>query len=357
VSPSGELQYCGDDNKAVVSDLSPEEFAEGTLMQGAKCVRILGTRDNAALIRAVYTKRKKDIPSQSVLIGGPRIGLRQENDKEDAAAIFLRMRAATMPSSVGGWRHLTRYDFVIYSMLLELQKSGGEVTKSVDLYLRQHPAWPALSFIYEAQYEPACLLVSEIVDPRWHVDPEEPDRFAQLRYFLGFGHTITEAAKNISSALSLLRGFAGTCPPCEDPRRRRAMLTVASWFGSFVESSKLSKSLEEHLEPPRSFLLRYLYRSNESEDYDTRFVRANHRFVRFVRSVWLDNLYMDRQYETVTQELGRRDPSRVSRHKMLCPSGYARTLFVPEHFFKTPDEVAAWKDHIVDLGKSHSQRH
>jgi hypothetical protein len=327
----------------------PEEFAITPLVRNAEKISMLGTHENAPLIQAVYRARKDDIPSRKILIASPRVGIKRGDESPEV--VFSRMSTVTWACSVGGWRMLNSDDFVIYSLITEMQKASGEMTETARLYLESHPAWPAVSFVYRNQPEAACRLLTEIIDPRWHIAVDEPERYAQLRGYLGFGKTILHATEKLSAALGLLRGYNGECPSCDDPRLRRTMLTVASWFGGFVEDSALTKELDRHLQQPSAFLLRYLYTESE-ERYDMRFVRANHRFIRFVRAVWLDNLYLPRRYRKITQTLGRKNPSKVTRPLMLKPKGYERTLFVPEHFFYEMDEVAAWKAHTAKLRRA-----
>lgn len=353
VEADGRVWY-GDGVSISVSDLSPEEFAGTSLVKRSHKIMFLGTHANASLIRAVYMVRREDTPSRKVMIASPRVGVRKNTDKPEV--VFSRMATNSWASSVGGWRPVTSHDFVIYSLIAEIRKAKGALTKSAELYLKQHPAWPAVSFIYRHQPNPACRLLTEIIDPRWHVDVDEPDRYAQLRNYLGFGATIKIATKNISSALNLLRGYNGACPPCNDVRLYRTMLTVASWYGGFVGDPKLTgdskKDLSKHLREPTAFLMRYLYDPREEEKRDVRFVRANHRFIRFLKMVWLDNLYLSRRYRTVPSKSGGRPLGGEPRRKMLCPKGPERTLFVPEHFFTEMDEVEAWKEHSARLLQS-----
>lgn len=331
------------------SSCSPEEFVKTSMVQRAKRIRFLGTHANASLIRGVYIARSGDIPSNQITIASPRVGIRHESD--EPSVVFSRMATNTWPSSVGGWRQVTSHDFVIYSLIAEIQKAKGVVTKSALLYLKQHPAWPAVSFVYRHQWQPACRLLTEIIDPRWHIDVDDPERYAQLRNYLGFGSTIKEATGKISAAVNLLRGHDGACPPCDDVRLYRTMLTVASWFGGFIKDPALENNLGKYLHKPAAFLLRYLYDPREEERHDVRFVRANHRFIRFVRAVWLDNLYLHRRYRTVTQKF-RKHSEQTTRRKLLAPKGYERTLFIPQHFFVESDEVLAWKEHTTRLRRA-----
>lgn len=354
VDEAGKGWYTDGSSIRDVPDFAPERFVLLPVVQQAQVIRVLGTHASAPLIRALYVTKKRD-PSCQIKIASPRVGLRSGG--EDAELVFSRMASVTWPSSVGGWRLLTDVDFVIYSLITEMQKSKGNLTESALLYLKQHPAWPAISFIFQRQLEPACRLLTEIADPRWHEDPDYPGRLGGLRDYLGFGNTPRAAAEHFSAALSLLRGHGGACPEGENKHLYRTMLTIATWYGAFAKYSALSKELGEHLTRPEAFLLRRLHNPVDQDDQDIRFVKANHKFIRFVKEVWLDNLYPSRHYRKLVQKLGRKHPERVLRYKMLCPRGYARTLFAPEHFFKmedavVQDEVDAWKAHVSKLRRT-----
>ena len=348
VGPDKRIWYAHDATVRAVDD-PPEEFASRPLVKQAQKVMFLGTQANAAMIRAVYISRKGDIPSRRIMIASPRAALRKGDESPET--VFSRMATNVWPSSVGGWRMVTSHDFVIYSLIHEVQKGRDDksvrISDSAVLYLRQHPAWPAISFIYRHQPVPACLLLTEIIDPRWHIDVDYPDRHAKLRNFLGLSK-----AANIQLALNVFRGYGGEWPPMESKRLYRSMLTIASWYGEFVKHPELTKDLGKHLREPRAFLLRHLYEPKEDEQHDIRFVRTNDFFIEFLQTVWLDNLYPNRRYRRLIQKLGHRSPERVTRYKMLCPRGYERTLFVPEHFFVEMDEVEAWKRHVSKLKKA-----
>jgi hypothetical protein len=229
-----------------------------------------------------------------------------------------------------------------------------KVSKSALRYLKQHPAWPAVSFVYRHQTQTACRLLAEIIDPRWHVDVNEPLFYDTFRRYLGLGKSPEEGALRVSTALGLLRGQRGHAFGPDDSYNR-LLLLVATWFGGCLGAG-FHKNLKEHLRQPSSFLLRDLYAydhdgAKTNQPYDMAFLLATHRFMRFLKWTWLDNLSPAREYVDVMQKPGKQQATGSRRVKMLCSDQYTRTLFLPKDFFHRRDELDAWRAHVARLQK------
>jgi hypothetical protein len=87
------------------------------------------------------------------------------------------------------------------------------VTKRIVAY---HPAWPAFQFINSLDEDAACVLISEIVDPRWFRHPDHPSRFSRLFRYLGV----------TPDNMAVIAGDRGI----EGRHFNRAVLAVRTWY-------------------------------------------------------------------------------------------------------------------------------
>ena len=153
----------------------------------------------------------------------------------------------------------------------------------------------ALSFIPTLSERHAAELLAHIIDPRWYVDRRAPDRSAKLELYLGLTPRIQNQVENTQCPLS-------------NNRQRRAAAVLAAW--------RTEEPAALDLQDPANFL----YRIQRVAGGTKGDLRASQAFVRYLRHNWLAAL------ET---RQGVRDG-----------------LFAPDLFFKTPAEIAAYKEHM-----------
>jgi hypothetical protein len=189
---SGVVWYGDDACPAVRTGLTAEGFVglpdyQGELAE-ARVVRLLGCKQNAALVVALQHRRVND---QS-LAARQRLQL-------SSPAVCGTVRAAADPEAVlhrlwqppesavrhGLWHDFTTADFCTYSMIAALRPGPGEVGDLTRRLARYHPAWLALSFIPGLSVPHACRLVCEVVDPCWFRHPSRPGRLSRLYAYLG----------------------------------------------------------------------------------------------------------------------------------------------------------------------------
>lgn len=294
---------------------SLEELFRSPWFMGAENIRVLGSRGHAELICKLYEYKAQASAPYRILLGSEML---VKTDK-DIGDTFQQMLELSAPSSVGGWHEMTTHDYTIYRMISSLHEAQGRVTNLVHLLYKAHPAFPALSFIPTLNENSAALLLGVITDPRFRMNPKWPDRMARLRTYLGI-----DEARGVRHARAFLAGVR-----IPGDKAVRASMLFDCWANEFLairHSDRISA---------RDFLHRVTF--NKKMDDATALLRSSQVFIRFLVSVWLDNLTPARLYNPRGRIIQREG------------QGYCPTLFVPEHFFKHPDEVEAWQAHKMTL--------
>jgi hypothetical protein len=220
---------------------------------------------------------------------------------DDPSQVLLRMRQLQLVGSQGGWFSLNRDGGVILALSEVFRLASmpiGRLDRSHCELLTAHPVWRPLSFIPSLSVERAGALLAAVIDPRLYIDPHDPDRTHKLEIYLG----VTP------------EGIAGA-------DKRQAGL------GSAVERCRLVRDCwlvpprcPDEASAPRYFLWRAYLQAGGAARAARAELRASQRLVRFLRGVWLD---------ACSQR----------------PQG-SESLFQPEHFFSSADEVLAFRAHV-----------
>lgn len=286
---------------------SLEEFLETDYVRNARSLMILGARENAwLLVRLVDLRTRHRLPCR-IWVGTPDILRSVKGASPHKQTLFAAMRDVNFSASVGGWHQLTARDCISYVMVTGVKdhcdsadgEIGISINEEVTKHLDKHAAWPALSFLPKTHVDAACMLLASIIDPRWYVDRGDPDSLQKLYSYLGLkGHKHIENVR---------RGRF------ETPQALRARLLLMTLF-----PDRMASWFKEPHDEPEYFFHRVL----QSQNYQIQgWLEAARLFVVFLRGCWLQS---------------------------LAPEG--RELFVPEHFFSRPDEVAAFKAHWATTG-------
>jgi hypothetical protein len=288
-----------DEGKPVLIGDDPHSLAFQS-MGGVDEVRVLGLHSNAELICWLHQARLSSGYPQTVRVGTPLICSRRE--REDPAAVLASMAKVDKigAPSIGGWHDVTEDDFTSYLLVCAIAQSGGAFNDDIEALLKRHPAWPALSFVPTLDMAAAAVLLAMIVDPRWYVSKDRPNRQSKLKTYLGL----------IESNMScILAGKPGGL------NHERAAYAVRAWSSGKPSATKGG--------PPNEFLRRCCARQPSQS---RGLLRASSLFLSFLRSVWLQG---------------------IDRMNM--------ELFVPEHFFEGDDEAfqlltaQAYRRHAADL--------
>jgi hypothetical protein len=207
---------------------------------------------------------------------------------------LLAMRSERRAGSLGGWHEMGIPDYNSYALVSHIQKMGS-VDHNALCLLKNHPAWKALSFVKGLDQVRCCRLLNTIIDPRWYIDPKHPTRVSKLNAYLGLTSKVARAYEKGQ----VVRGY------------HNYRNTLLCWKDHTYYPHG------DELKLPGNFLWRVRLLSENQELAD---LRANQVFVAFLRHNWLAALYANKQH----------DP-----------------LFIPEHFFKLPQEVEAFKQHMA----------
>ncbi len=275
------------DGEAVCSGVMPEHFLDslysfGMTRQHMESYRMLLNAGNAGLITRLAGAL---LPGQ---VGYARM---PEGAVTDGASALFHLR--NLPADDQRplrWQSIASPSGATYNTALIMHElhAHGHVTRLAEEALREHPSWTALSFLPELDVLSACRVVAAIGDPRWYYDART-DRFSRVYRHLGIN-------------TANLRAFTTGDEPSFNYRNFSALFT--SWRPSVVGD----------LGDPRNFLQR-IYRAQPSAVRAA--LAACRRLVLFIMTVWEDAVTL-----------------------------HPEVRFMPERFFKSDAELAAWRRHL-----------
>lgn len=271
---------------------TPLEFLAATRLVGE--VRVLGSRQNAPLICALRDEMARRPEELKVLLGTPRLIPRGATVQDTIHAAANEPRH---PVSLGGWRPLTDADYISYA-LSETATIGSDAIHCKLAVL--HPIWPLAQFIPTMTPVWFGRWVGQVLDPRWYINREKPDRDAPLQSHLGLRPEVFKQC--LEGRLDTAQNWA-------------CWTTYCCWMPATIEEAKAVD-----LAHPRNFLFR-IFGAHVSKDRAVAAVRASQMCVSYLRGLWLNSL-----------SVGQIDP-----------------LFSPEHFFRRPEELEAFQEFQAGL--------
>lgn len=243
-------------------------------------VRLPGLAHNAALLVALYEAFRDRRVERLEVCSPAAVPTREQ--RHDPRLCLFHARRCDRPASAGGWRPVTVDDFRTFSLVL----AAGDGADHAVRLLRDHPTGPLVRFLEGLDRAAFAAVLAEVLDPRWFVDPRNPDRLARLRCYFG-----------------VVPGHA--------PKPRRRLLDQA-WSAGGRPADTAA---------PGRYLWRYYDGRRLRRDdvtHEAAVAATSRRFLTLVALVWLDRL-----------------------HPM--PNRWREPLFEPEHFFDTPAAVAAFR--------------
>lgn len=262
-----------------------KEFLRHDVLGQAECLHVEGSAVNAPLIAALFERRAKRHKPLRIVAVQPSGSNRPESILHQ---LWQPCLGAARAHEVGPREYAT------YALIAAAQEARCLTTK-VRYLLARHPARPALDFVSHLDDRYAVQLLAEIVDPRWYLHPDHPNRPSRLYSYLGLRPG------------TFRRLFARQVSPAEAGRAVRAHACWRAWCG---EGQVAPADIEE----PRRFLWRIARRGPA----DLGYLRATQVFLRFVTLVWLQG---------------------------LAPAG--QRVFDPESFFKRPAEVEEYRRQVT----------
>jgi hypothetical protein len=187
VADNGEIWMLNGGHPAAATGLTADEFIVARPAYSPHAhIRVPGLRRNARLLLALFQAvQRRQFASLSICspwCSGPK------GDEASPEVLLYASRGFDVPYSVGGWR---RFDAVDASLFKFAAESMEESPSFPDL--NAHPAGWLLRWIDGVDEELVSQLLGIIVDPRWFVDPAEPDRANKLQQFLGLDPATQQA--------------------------------------------------------------------------------------------------------------------------------------------------------------------
>jgi hypothetical protein len=208
---------------------------------------------------------------------------------------LFRMRQVCLPPSAGGWHDFTSHDLLSYGLAAQIHYDKGVEQHALEI-LRQHPVWQYLTFVCGISPYWTAWLICFVLDPRWYVDPEYPDRAGRMQLFLGLRPSIQR------------RVSRGATP--DSPAMVRCHAVLNAWKNDHQPDG---------LRRPGDFLWRIWEGAGGGYKGD---LKASQKFLVFLRYAWLDAVHAG------------------------TTSGTCGELFSPDMLFRDDDEIDAFKSHF-----------
>lgn len=295
LAPDGEVWYLDGDRLPCRAKARWDEFAESPIRRNAERVRVVGVPANAPLVVRLYELKLRD-ELAGVEVCSPLV-CSAAADRQNPEKVLFNMRRWNLAGTVGGWHEVTRADYVAYAMVSLVR--GGAPMDRLLAFLPEHPAAAALSFACHDAVAMVRMLAG-IVDPRWFVDPEAPDRPAKLLTFLG----LDPATERTTGGRRSLH-------------RNRNREVLSAWMSG------------PEVGQPAGYFKRFrqdLVDGGESEWKAD--LRTSQRFAQFLRQTWMAALYP-------------------------MPNAWAEPLFEAGKFFRRPAEEMAFTAHMQRAARRH----
>lgn len=297
VDGEGYVWYASDEHMPIPSMNKVGDFMRNLPIGPGDQIKVIGCADNVDLLLRLYdSKLNKKLASLQVCTPTvcPTVGRR----KQPEIALLDSNQWQGWPASLGGWHEFGEDDFPAYYLARNFSLGLDRLPDIIWKIGRSHTAWRALSFIPHLNEEYCYRLIASMLDPRWFIDPEEPEKNSRLEGFLGL---TPRTQFNVSGGGNdkTVQGF------------NNCTTVLRTWkCGKPVSKAEYAQ--------PGNFLWRI--HATEGTGYKAD-LRASQVFVSFLKNVWLNELYKNRV--------------RVGD-----------SLFVPEYFFRTKEEANAFKEHM-----------
>jgi hypothetical protein len=258
-------------------------------------VRVIGVAQNAELISNLYL-RKRNKELANICIAGPNICTTQ-NELNNPITTIFRMRDVWLPLACGGWHEMSDADYCIYTLLTRQRKTGVAFDNVARIFYETHPINAALNFIGGISHTNTAALLTTIVDPRWYVDRRRFDNVNKLNLYLGLTPRVQRRVSDTAKIIRRGRDFRCSC-------------VLRCWKTQDPECVDF--------EAPNNFLWRIWLSAGGGSSGD---LRASQAFIHYLYTNWLD---------VISLKCGAHDG-----------------FFLPEKFFKSAEEHAAFAQHFA----------
>lgn len=272
---------------------------------------VFGVASNALLLTKLFESSQETISPCAIYVAGPP-GISVERlEKTPAGKLFRRMDSIEHGASGCGWHRMTKDDYVVYQLIEEMQTNccDGRLTDHARSLLRRHPGWPVVEFVSGKSPDEwaAAKLFAKIVEPRWCFD--EKNGVVSWRRIdkvleIGGGDSVMLMTRFLAS----LKTTSLEHEPCCQP----FTYLLRTWAGPPEKIVETIDLVEDVSLTPRMFLWQIAQRlpEKEEEKREIGIIRASGVFLRFLVSVWVDNmnprweLFLSEDFFSVAPEVG-----------------------------------------------------
>lgn len=308
LAPDGQVWHTFDGTRARSAGQSLREFMLMPWLSKVDQIRILGCRENIPLILELYEHWQRV---------HPRLGVKEHKGGIYVGELGMKLGKQTTERpdlmldqhrQAKRWRRVNQATVDSYAVAAPQLNETKRLKR-----LQQHPAYPAVSFVFGMHADSAAKLLAEIIDPRWFFDDAKEDleqerHVSRLESHLGVMTDVAQAwfYRNKKGSRAIVRRFE---------------LVAKSWGGGS------SPGPADCMENPKCFISRlmvpFLHDKNGNHNAKVEAMTAGSRhFIRFITQFWLYKL-----------------------------SGHPEN-WVPEKFFSNKGEIAAFNRHCASLTTS-----
>lgn len=271
---AGHIWFGDDYTPGECSGLSVDEFFSGQESQlgfdlrTAQRLRVLGIRQNAALIVRLYDTISHNglrSPYSVIELGSPVVCPTNAVLTDPEAVMHYLWQPEPVSALHVLWHTLGKHDYCTYSLISCIDKAN-KITDHARHIVRYHPAWPALTFAIKPDLEAACATIANIVDARWFHHYGRANRLSKLFAYLGI------TPQNVRAFFQL-----------GNPGRHfdRALRAIATWYN---RASVIAYNTGNCVGPEA-----YLWRVYASHrDPEKGVLRGTEQMLRLVNHVWLN---------------------------------------------------------------------
>jgi len=265
----GKVWLIDGEGMPVNTGIDDKIFSYEKVFDRRRLIRIPGLARNARLLINLYQCGE----TISLEVCSPTCSACEY--RNDPALLLYNARSFEHPASVGGWHRFTPKDYQHYLLADKVYRNlPFECWATCVEEVSSHPAYPAAMFVRHLDEGKLAHLLGLIIDPRWFVDIEDPNKQNRLSQFLGltpkYQRSSTEDVKSIRNRLVLSCWKNGDSP-------------------SNIEGDQ--------------FLWKIWYEKGGGEKGD---LAASKRFISYLQQTWT---------------------------AVLCRSSQSSRLFAPEYFF------------------------
>jgi hypothetical protein len=266
--PDGRVWVLDGDRRPEDSGLLPEAFALDRAFDRER-VRVLGLPGDVSLAVQLYALARTGRRTGTVEVASP-LAVRGTRRRAAPVSVLMDMRQWVVRPSVGGWTEFGADHFVSFSLALATRRraQAGEIAE----LLARHPAWGAVSLVPHLDGMALAHLIGQVLDPRFFVDPDEPDRLSKLEAFLGLDPKVAQTG--------------GRTAGCNE-RYARYRLLLEAWKRDDPGPAEAGRN-------PALFVWRAYYAAGGGPKGD---LCAGRRLAHYLRHTWLDGLYPGRPHD------------------------------------------------------------